>query len=161
MLVLTNWQHIRQTENIPSSHTFQHHLVSTAPLLYLAPCCLSQDLNSVIFSRPSPVSQIWLQLTSRLKTFQEKIIENWTSKQIMESHSIVLWGKQAFIWLMPYEIQIFCEWTTEVWKLWFSGLESAAIFAVSIYTLFLGFCVLNVKSKKANGPISLAYIYII
>lgn len=95
------------------------------------------------------------------KLFRKKIIENGTSRQIMESHSIVSWGKWAFIWLMPHEIQIFCEWTTKVWKLWFSGLESAAIFAVSIYTLFLMFCALNVRSKKANGPIALTYIYIV
>lgn len=58
MLVHIKWQDIKQTETIPFFYPFQHLLFSTVPLIYLASCCLSQDLNFVIFWRLPPFSQI-------------------------------------------------------------------------------------------------------
>lgn len=58
VLVLINWQDIKQAENMLSCYPLQHLLLSTVSLLYLAPCCLSHDFNFIIFWRPLPVSQI-------------------------------------------------------------------------------------------------------
>lgn len=54
--VLKNWQYIKQTENILSFHSFQHLLLTTAPFLHPAPCCMSEDLNLHTFLKPPLIS---------------------------------------------------------------------------------------------------------
>lgn len=81
ILVLINWQYIKQAENMPPFHRFQHFLISTVSLLYLASCCLSQDMNFIVLETSIYQSDLTAaDPLLRLKTPRKRIAGNWESR---------------------------------------------------------------------------------